>query len=184
ITFEHESKPDYVKLQADFDEQAKIIADSGADFFMLEMMNHIERTQICYDAAAKTGLPVIVGFNVWENHEGEIQLGMHHYPPGRPTLAEGIQALPDDVPMITVMHSLTTDIPAALDVIHANYDGPSGVYAHWGKFVMPSWQFDGMISAQAYADEAEKWAAAGTQLIGGCCGISPVHIQELTKRFR
>jgi S-methylmethionine-dependent homocysteine/selenocysteine methylase len=108
---------------------------------------------------------------------------MGHYPHDLPTLAEGIQALPNDVPMITVMHSLTSDIPASLEVIGANFDGPVGVYAHWGEFVMPNWQFNDMISANAYADEAQKWVDAGAKLLGGCCGIGPEHIRELTRRF-
>lgn len=183
IAFEDNQRPDAATSQANFERQAEILASGGVDFFMLEMMSDIENTLIAYSAAAKTGLPIIVGFNAHTNVKGEIQLGMGHYPDDRPTLAEGIQALPDDVPMITVMHSLTSDIPASLDVIHANFDGPSGVYAHWGEFVMPNWQFNDMISAEAYGQEAEKWVAAGTRLIGGCCGIGPEHIRELTRRF-
>ena len=183
IVFTDDPLPDEKSYRENFERQAEILAEGGIDFFMLEMMNTIEQTRILYEAAARTGLPVIVGFNSHTNESGEIQLGMGHYPSGRPLLAEGIQALPDGVPMITVMHSLTSDIPASLDVIHANYDGPSGVYAHWGEFIMPNWQFNDMISAEAYAGEAQKWIDAGTKLIGGCCGIGPEHIQELTRRF-
>jgi len=183
ITFKNGQQPDKATSQANFDRQAEILAEGGIDFFMLEMMNDIDNMMIAYNAAAKTGLPIIVGFNAYTNANGEIQLGMGHSPDDRPTLAEGIQALPDGVPMITVMHSLTSDIPASLDIIHANFDGPSGVYAHWGEFVMPNWQFSDMISAEAYADEAQKWVDAGTRLIGGCCGIGPEHIRELTRRF-
>ena len=183
IAFEDNQRPDAATSQANFERQAEILATGGADFFMLEMMNDIDNMLIAYHAAAKTGLPVIVGFNAHTNANGVIQLGMGHYPDGRPTLAEGIQALPDDVPMVTIMHSLTSDISASLDIIHANYDGPSGVYAHWGEFVMPNWQFNDMISAEAYGQEAEKWVAVGTKLVGGCCGIGPEHIRELKRRF-
>lgn len=183
IAFEDNQRPDAITSQENFDRQAEILANGGVDFFMLEMMNDIDNMLIAYNAAAKTGLPIMVGFNSHTNANGVIQLGMGHYPNDRPTLAEGIQALPDDVPMVTVMHSLTSDIPASLDIIHANYDGPSGVYAHWGEFVMPNWQFNDMISAEAYGQEAEKWVAAGAKLVGGCCGIGPEHIRELKRRF-
>ena len=183
-TFAPDSHVDTATLQTNWEHQAEILAESGIDFFMLEMMNHIEKTCIAYDAASKTGLPVIVGYNTHTDVAGEVQLGLlGSYHKDRGTLAEAIQALPDGVPMITIMHSLTTDIPASLDVIHANYSGPSGAYAHWGEFVMPNWQFNDMISAEAYADEAQKWVDAGVKLIGGCCGIGPDHIQELAKRF-
>ncbi|MEM7119022.1 MAG: homocysteine S-methyltransferase family protein [Chloroflexota bacterium] len=170
-------------LQANFERQASILAENGIDFFMLEMMYDIENMRIAYNAARKTGLSVIVGFCTHTDDQGNVWLGTAHYSEEKLTLAEGIQALPDDVPMITVMHTLTKDVPASLDVIRTSYTGPSGVYAHWGEFIMPNWQFNDMISATAYADEAQKWLDAGTKLVGGCCGIGPEHIQELTRRF-
>ena len=39
------------------------------------------------------------------------------------------------------------------------------------------------ITPGAYADYAERWAAAGAEIIGGCCGISPRHIERLKERF-
>ena len=39
------------------------------------------------------------------------------------------------------------------------------------------------ITAEAYADYAKGWAAAGAGIIGGCCGISPFHIECLKQRF-
>jgi S-methylmethionine-dependent homocysteine/selenocysteine methylase len=40
------------------------------------------------------------------------------------------------------------------------------------------------ITPEAYADYAEDWARAGARIIGGCCGISPLHIQFLRDRLR
>ncbi len=39
------------------------------------------------------------------------------------------------------------------------------------------------ITPDAYADYAERWAAAGAGIIGGCCGISPEHIERLKERL-
>ena len=39
------------------------------------------------------------------------------------------------------------------------------------------------ITPDAYADYAERWAAAGAGIIGGCCGISPHHIRCLKERL-
>jgi S-methylmethionine-dependent homocysteine/selenocysteine methylase len=35
-----------------------------------------------------------------------------------------------------------------------------------------------------YLGWAERWRAAGANLIGGCCGIGPEHIQALSSRLR
>ncbi|MFT5194570.1 MAG: methionine synthase I (cobalamin-dependent) [Cellvibrionaceae bacterium] len=170
-------------LRNNLDRQAEILAEGGVDFFFLEMMSDTEKTQIAYEAGSKTGLPVIVGFCTHTAANGEIKLGMSEQRGPRELLIDAVQALPTDVPMVTIMHSLTKDVPASLDIIHANYGGPTGVYAHWGEFVMPNWQLSDMISAEAYANEAQKWVDAGTRMLGGCCGIGPEHIQELTRRF-
>ena len=39
------------------------------------------------------------------------------------------------------------------------------------------------ITPDAYADYAERWAAVGAGIIGGCCGISPGHIERLKERL-
>ena len=41
----------------------------------------------------------------------------------------------------------------------------------------------GDITPQAYADFAQKWAASGAEMIGGCCGISPEHLKLIKARF-
>ncbi len=183
-TFYDEQTAGKQVLKDNFDRQAEILAENGVDFLMLEMVNNLDDLEIVYPAAAKTGLPVIVGFNTHTSPEGEVILGRLLWDEGQARLDKAIQALPDDVPMITIMHTMTNNILPALEVMHANFDGPTGVYAHWGKFVMPNWQFNDMISAEAYADEAEKWVAAGTRMVGGCCGIGPDHIRELTNRIQ
>ncbi len=41
----------------------------------------------------------------------------------------------------------------------------------------------GDITPQAYADFAQKWAASGAGMIGGCCGISPDHLKLVKARL-
>ncbi len=41
----------------------------------------------------------------------------------------------------------------------------------------------GDITPQAYADFAQKWAASGAGMIGGCCGISPEHLKLIKARL-
>ncbi len=48
---------------------------------------------------------------------------------------------------------------------------------------MPHWQFDRVISPQAYLAKARDRVAKGVQVIGGCCGIGPDHIRLLAERL-
>ena len=83
----------------------------------------------------------------------------------------------------------------AVSVAHAYFYGASppliGVYAN--AFPLADDNYQGAnatlhklrsdITPDAYADYAERWAAAGAGIIGGCCGISPRHIKCLKDRL-
>ncbi len=58
-------------------------------------------------------------------------------------------------------------------------DLPLGVYPNLGQYVDPQWQFDDSISPQDFADLALIWRAEGAQILGGCCGVKPVHMAAL-----
>lgn len=40
------------------------------------------------------------------------------------------------------------------------------------------------LGPAAYADFAERWAADGATIIGGCCEVGPAHIAEVAKKLR
>lgn len=40
------------------------------------------------------------------------------------------------------------------------------------------------LDPRTYLDFAQKWQQAGASVIGGCCGITPDHIQELAQFFQ
>ncbi len=83
----------------------------------------------------------------------------------------------------------------AIAVAHAHFSGDRppliGVYAN--AFPLADDKYEGAnatlhqlrqdITPDAYADYAERWAAAGAGIIGGCCGISPRHIKCLKERL-
>lgn len=43
---------------------------------------------------------------------------------------------------------------------------------------------DGTITPEAYLRHAQDWAAAGADIIGGCCGVGPQHMQLLASRLK
>jgi homocysteine S-methyltransferase len=172
-----EEQPTPAVALTNFNDQANILADNGVDFFILEMMRDIEYTNIAHQAAKQTGLPVWTGYSTNVDAEGKVQLT---YTQGTISFADALQTLSaKETPLVSVMHTLTEDIQPSLSVLKEKWSGPIGVYAHSGEFIMPNWQFIDIISPEAYASEAQKWVAQGVQVIGGCCGIGPKHIQVL-----
>jgi hypothetical protein len=75
-------------------------------------------------------------------------------------------------------------MPWMMTVIWRALGVPFGVYANAGREDEGlGWGATGPRAAQAYADIAERWRDAGASVIGGCCGIGPLHIQALAERF-
>lgn len=156
-------------------EQARIMADAGAEMFMLEMMANIERTRAVLDGALATGLPVWVGYSCKLDEQSQVILLE-----GEP-LADAIAALDGlDVPLISIMHTDVAIVSQCLDVVDACWSGPVGVYAHSGEFEADAGiKFDTVISEQGYGEYVEQWLDRGVHVIGGCCGVGPQHIAHL-----
>ena len=103
---------------------------------------------------------------------------------GDHTLAEALEQIPPlGASLVSIMHTLTEDTPAALREVSGRWSEPIGAYPHSGEFIMPNWQFIDMISPEDFAAEARRWSGMGAQLIGGCCGIGPEHIRLLKNRL-
>lgn len=164
--------------RSNFGEQARILADAGADIILLEMMRDIEQTEVCLDAAYAADLPVWLGISCvliddepWMI-DGLIRLDafMHRF-------------ASEPVEVIAVMHTETRDVDACLDIVQQSWHGPIGVYAQSGNFQPPVWIFIDVISTQDYADACMGWIDRGVQIIGGCCGIGHEHIAYLRPRI-
>ena len=178
IRFKGNPLPSPAYAKESFELQAQIYADAGVDLIMLEMMFDIEYTLIALRAAKQTGLPVWVGMSAWRQEDGTLNIRKDG------SIADFVDAVQDEgADALLLMHTLTENVDACLDVILPRWDGPAGVYAHSGYFEPPNWQFIDVISPIDYADHAMRWLERGVQVIGGCCGIGPEHIVEIRGRI-
>jgi S-methylmethionine-dependent homocysteine/selenocysteine methylase len=160
-------------------EQAELLAESGVDVIVLEMMRDLEQTSYAMEAAVATGLPVWVGFSCKTTGESTVVLQ-----DGNHTLAEALEQIPPlGASVVSIMHTLAEDTPAALREVTSHWQGPVGAYPHSGEFIMPNWQFINMISPEDFTRQAQGWTGMGVQLVGGCCGIGPEHIRLLKERL-
>ena len=60
-------------------------------------------------------------------------------------------------------------------------DLPLGVYPNLGYFTEQGWRFDTAVDGPEYARMAVRWREEGAQLIGGCCGVRPDHIEAASR---
>ncbi len=180
--FDNAREPDAV-VRKNWEDQVQIYVEEGVDLIMLEMMRDIGHTTAALEVAKAAGLPVWCGFSIKVDDTGKLTLYFTHSP-SEGTLAEIIPVLAPLKPdAMLVMHTLTEHTVACLTDIKAHWDGPFGAYPHSGYFVQPKWFFEGIISPEDFAIEAQKWVDMGAQIIGGCCGIGPAHIDALAQRF-
>ena len=189
LTFRHE-RPDAAKAAATYRELADILADAGCELLIAEMMMSPGHAEAVVEAAARTGLPVWVGFSVRVADDDRVMMlyddsAVENSPNGRTPLADfapGVLARGGTV--AGIMHSDVEETEPGLNALAAVWDGPLLAYPHSGDWSPPNWGFDTVIDPQAYARAAAGWVEQhNVQVVGGCCGIGPDHIRALCERL-
>jgi homocysteine S-methyltransferase len=166
---------------ADFREQAYLLAQAGADLIALEMIGARGYGSAALQAAAETGLPVWLGITAVRRGDGTV--GIPSELGDGDSFEDLLAALASPaLAAVTVMHSDPEVVTEAIEIIRRCFAGPIGAYAETGSWAPPNWVFDGLTPGQ-YLQHATTWAQCGAQLIGGCCGTGPEHIQALANHL-
>ena len=160
-------------------ELAYFLKEEGCDLIILEMMYDPTKIEPTFIAAEKAGLPVWAGFSSRRDNIGRL-----------------LSFLPDEeLPLIDIFKTLSHYKPDAAGIMHTPsnairdslkelkkvFSGTIFAYPDSGYFKSPNWQFEKIISEQALQDFARDWIREGAKIIGGCCGLSPSHIQALAR---
>ncbi|MBZ9761678.1 homocysteine S-methyltransferase family protein [Mesorhizobium sp. CA8] len=171
-------RPSPENSRKSFAEAASMLAGEGCDLIILEMLRDVDYATVQIEAGKATGLPVMAGVSVVRGKNGGLV--------GRPDaglefdlldIASNISTLGVDI--ISVMHTDLELVLPALKQIRSVWSGPVAAYPHSGHFVMPRWNFNTVVSPGEFASQSHEWRAAGCQILGGCCGITPDHIKAL-----
>lgn len=173
------------RLAAEFAEQSALLAECGVDLIALEMLYDVEVSRLALAGALSTGLPVMLGYTcMWGDDGTTVETHAAHITPDgdRFTLEDALMPLLPSLPtdgriIIAAMHSEFHVTDAALEVIRRVWDGPVAAYPNSGGYAVPHWQFDTVCTPEEFARTAARWAADSVEIIGGCCGLGPDHIQ-------
>lgn len=179
---EHSFRPDLAPPDAecrkDYAEIVEVMKSAGVDFFLLESMNNLREARVACEVARASGLPVWASFVVRE----EARLL------SRETIAEAVAAVePAGADVIAVNCAPVEDITVALGELRRVCRTPVGAFAHIGRYDPPSWKFGfyprfsatDQVPPARYLEAAREWKSMGAQVVGGCCGTTPEHIQAL-----
>ena len=164
--------------QANFREMAELLAESGVDLILLEMMSDPHLANPAIAAAVATGLPVWVGFSVRADDSG----APVSYARSELSAARMLDAISlDGVSVAGIMHSNVDLFTPTIELLKRRWSGPLMAYPDSGFFKMPHWQFVDIIPVDDFVAHSHEWIASGVQVVGGCCGLGVEHIEALTE---
>ena len=80
-----------------------------------------------------------------------------------------------------VMHTPSNLVSEAVAKIGEHFAGPIYAYPDSGYFEMPNWRFEDVITPEDLAAYAGGWIDQRIHAIGGCCGLTPAHIEAIAE---
>ncbi len=176
-------------LRASYREHVELLAEGDVDFLLLEMLGaDVGSTMLAIEEATRTELPVWVSLSCLDHPEtGKLYMGAREHSSDNSTFSHNYEPFDEAIhkimatggSVLSMMHSETHLGRVAVEVMQANFDGPLGVYPNAGYWERPNWTFIDEISPDYFWQEAQAWIELGAQVIGGCCGMGPEHIQAI-----
>lgn len=178
-------RPDLVlpadELEPVYREQAEILADY-VDMFICETMSKSDESLAAARAAASTGKPVWVSWNLHSELPGYLRSGE--------SIAEARAALAD-VPVTGFLANCCMPelIDAGIPDLVATGADYVGGYANTFYPTPDGWTIEESnlermradLDPPAYLTFVESWLDKGATVIGGCCGTRPAHIRLIAE---
>jgi S-methylmethionine-dependent homocysteine/selenocysteine methylase/SAM-dependent methyltransferase len=161
----------------------RVFEHEPPDFPLMETMSLIrgEETFELVERLLAFGLPVWLSFRRCRHGVCGVY-GQHWGPPEGDLFGRAARRFEELGVGALLVNCLPTDhIAGMLPWLRDFADLPLGVYPNLGRLSGPLWRFDERVGPVEYADLARGWREEGAQIVGGCCGVTPEHI-EVTAR--
>ncbi len=165
--------PEDAALAREHTEQARALADGGADLLILETHNTVRELAAAAWAAYETGLPFIA--SMVTDGEGCLLSGE--------AIAEAVRAVRSFAPAAISINCVPARRLGA-ELARLAAAAPDALLAAYGNLGLPGGRvgsFTDDLSPEQYAGLAREWIASGVRLAGGCCGTTPAHTAALRR---
>ena len=176
-SIERDVSPD--QFEDAFEEMFAFYEEDGVDLVLLEMMSVPRRMLPLFERAAKSPLPIWCGLSARRKDQTSEITGF---------LDESIllidnihEASKHQFEGMGIMHTSVELIQDGIDLIKQVHNGLITAYPDSGYFKSPYWNFEEVISPPHLVEFAAQWKKSGVNVIGGCCGLGPSHIEALSK---
>lgn len=162
---------------------ARVFADDPPDLVLMETMSILrdDLTLPAIELMIQTGIPVWLSFR--RCRKG--LCGVHGQHWGGPEgdyfgrLASRFQRMGIGALLINCLP--VEHVPGMISWLRDFTDLPLGVYPNLGRYLDPGWKPDESVGPGRFAALASTWRDEGAQIVGGCCGVTPDHIDEARK---
>ncbi|MEW6716239.1 MAG: homocysteine S-methyltransferase family protein [Chloroflexota bacterium] len=162
-----------------FKEQTTALFEAGVDLLYIETMSDLNELRAAIEAAKQTSTEVpICATMSFENHE-RTNMGVRPEQAAQMMLSMGVDAFGANCGATLEM---TEKVVAKM---HASFlEASLVVKPNAGK---PHMEGRGVVydaTPRDMAEYAQKFAAMGARIIGGCCGSTPAHIAAIAQAFK
>ncbi|MEJ5225958.1 MAG: homocysteine S-methyltransferase family protein, partial [Anaerolineales bacterium] len=170
-------KVTYDEAVAAFHEQAEgLLAEGLVDAILIETMSDINEAKAALEGVRRVSadIPVLVTFS-FDSH-GRTMMGLKPEKAAREMWALGVTAVGANCgrtlsETLTAIEQMRAAVPEALLMAKPNAGLP---HVSQGNMV-----YD--VTPDVMGDYAQKFAAQGVKIFGGCCGSAPEHIAAIAQ---
>ncbi|MCJ8339812.1 MAG: homocysteine S-methyltransferase family protein [Pseudomonadales bacterium] len=160
------------------------------DFWLAETISSIAEAQLIKNMTAQTDKPCWIAFTINDETSAKacLRSGETAFDAVNAIAGQNVTAVLFNCSSAEVMGLAITDAKRALVAMGIESEVQIGVYAnsftpfsedHEANAGVSDLRED--LTAENYRQIAESWVAAGASILGGCCGITPEHIMELSR---
>jgi len=150
------------------------------DLWQAETLSAIAEAELVADLTAKTGKPLHLSFTLSDDATQTLRSGESVIEATKAALRLKASALlfncSQPEVMLAALQQARATAPNLTLGVYANAFPPMSADAEANSGLDP---IRADLTPEGYANFAQKWANAGAQIIGGCCGIGPEHIAAL-----
>jgi S-methylmethionine-dependent homocysteine/selenocysteine methylase/SAM-dependent methyltransferase len=165
------------------DRVLEAIAEEPPDLLLLETMTLVREPETfeTVERLLATGLPVWLSFRRCRHGVCGVY-GQHWGPPEGDAFGAAARRFEELGVGALLINCLPVEhVPGMLSWLRDCTGLPLGVYPNLGHLAGPLWRFDDETGPAEYAELARSWRAEGAQIVGGCCGTTPEHVEAAAR---
>ena len=178
VAFSVNGDIDRPKHQTTLQLLTRVFETDPPDLILMETLSLIREnlTFPAIELMLRTNLPVWISFRRCRHGVCGVH-GQHWGGPEGDLFGRAARGFEDMGVAALMINCLpVSHVPGMLPWLRDFTDMPLGVYPNLGRYRDPGWMFDDHMGPHDYARLALQWRAEGAQIVGGCCGVTPEHI--------